>query len=241
MASHDIYPTLSGAIATWREVEVMASNIANANSTGFKEQLVSFELQDRGDVPLQSSYVKVNAAGADLTDGPVQQTNVATHIALRGEGFLVAQTEDGEQILTRSGALQLDSQGYLVTHRGERVLGEGGPLQVPLQETIEFSRDGTVTSRRGDGTEFAVSQVGKLQFLTADEVESLGGSRWRAVGDLRPAEGTTVIQGALEGSNVDPIGSMVQLIQASRHFEMYQRAMRTSDELDGRIYQTVRG
>lgn len=241
MGSHDIYPTLTAAKATWREVEVVANNLANASTTGFKEQLTSFELQDRGDLPLQSSYVMVNPEGADLTDGPIQQTGVATHLAMRGPGFLLAATEDGEDVLVRSGELRLDNQGYLITNRGERVQGENGAIRVPLDEQIEIALDGTVTSRRGDGQDFMVNQIGQLQFVTADEVQPISGTRWRAEGPLRRAEGTSVIQGALEGSNVDTIGGMVELIQASRHFEIYQRAMRTADELDGRIHNTVRG
>lgn len=241
MGSHDIYPTLTAASATWREVEVVSHNLANTNTTGFKEQLVGFELQHRGDLPLESSYVKVNPAGSDITDGPIQQTGVSTHVALRGEGFLLAETETGELALVRSGELRLDNQGYLVTNRGEAVQGQNGPIRVPVGEQVDIAQDGTVTSRRDDGQELSVTPLDQLQLVTADELEPLGGTRWRAVGPLRPAANTSVIQGALEGSNVDSIGGMVQLIQASRHFEIYQRAMRTSDELDGRIYNTVRG
>ena len=240
MGSHDIYPTLSGAIATWREVEVVASNLANANSTGFKEHLLSFELQDRGAQPLESSYVKVNPAGVDMTTGPITQTGVSTHLALSGDGFLMAQAEDGENVLVRSGDLRLDQNNFLVTQRGEKVLGIGGPIQVPLNQTLEVANDGTVFSRIGDGTEFAAAQIGQLQLVTADDLEPLGGARYRALSRLRPSTDTTVTQGALEGSNVDAIGGMVSLIQASRHFELYQRAMKSSDELDAHIYRTLR-
>lgn len=240
MGSHDMFPSLTGAIASWREVEVVASNLANVNSTGFKEHLMSFELQDRGDKPLESSYVKVNPAGVDLSTGPITQTGVATHLAIQGEGFLQAQTETGETVLVRSGDLRMDQNNFLVTQRGEAILGVGGPIQIPQGQTFEVANDGTVVSRIGDGTEFVASQIGQLQLVTADDVEPLGGARYRAIGDTRPATGASLIQGALEGSNVDPIGSMVSLIQASRHFELYQRAMKTSDELDAQIYRTLR-
>ncbi len=241
MASHDIYPSLTGAMASWREVEVVAQNISNANSTGFKEHLVSFELQDRGDLPLASSYVQINGEGADLTDGPILQTGVSTHVALQGSGFMMAQAEDGETLLVRSGELRLDNQGFLVTNRGEPIVGVDGLIQVPLDEQIDIAQDGTVTSRRGTGQEVDTTYLGQISLVTAAEVESLGGTRYRAQGEIQPATDTRMIQGALEGSNVDAIGGMIQLIEASRHFEIYQRAMRTSDELDERIQNTVRG
>ena len=91
MSSHDIYPSLSGAAASWRHLEVVANNLANTSSTGFKEQRVAFELADRGDEPLASSMVQLDTEGADLSDGPVNQTGVRTNLALRGRGFFLAQ------------------------------------------------------------------------------------------------------------------------------------------------------
>ena len=128
MSSHDIYPSLSGAAASWRHLEVVANNLANTSSTGFKEQRVAFELADRGDEPLASSMVQLDTEGADLSDGPVNQTGVRTNLALRGRGFFLAQAADGSQVMGR--ANWLDANNTLVTAGGEPVLGESGPVQI---------------------------------------------------------------------------------------------------------------
>lgn len=240
MSSHDIYPSLSGAKASWTHLEVVANNLANVNSNGFKEQRVAFELQDRGDRPLESNHVQLHTDGADMRDGPITQTGVRTNLALRGRGFLVAQAGDGSEVFVRSGALQLDANNVLTTATGEPILGEGGPVQIPLTFTFEIGSDGTVYVERGDGTETQPQVLDRLRLEEADTMEPLGGSRWRPVEGLRRAEGATVVQGALEMSNVDPIRNMVELIQAGRHFDMYQKAMRTSDETDARINSTIK-
>ena len=241
MSSHDIYPSLSGAMASWRHLEVVSNNIANVSTTGFKEQRVAFELHDYGDLPLQNSFVQLNTDGADLRDGPVTQTGVRTNLALRGRGFLVAQAADGSEVLVRSGALQLDANNTLTTIAGEPVLGEAGPIRIPIGFTFEVAKDGGVYVSRDDGRETQANLLDTLRLEDADELAPLGGARWTAVNGQRPAEGVQVLQGALELSNADPIRNMVDLIQAGRHFDIYQRAMKTSDETDARLLQTIKG
>lgn len=241
MSSHDIYPSLSGAKASWRHLEVVANNLANVTSTGFKEQRVAFELQDSGDRPLESNYVKLDTEGADMSDGPIAQTGVRTNLALRGRGFFLAQAGDGSEVMVRSGNMQLDANNNLTTSTGEPLLGNAGPIQIPMGFTFEVAKDGGVYVGRDDGRETQPNLLDTLRIVDADQIEPLGGSRWRAVGGMREAEGAQVLQGALEMSNVDPIRNMVDLIQAGRHFDIYQRAMKTSDETDARLLQTLKG
>jgi flagellar basal-body rod protein FlgF len=241
VSSHDIYPSLSAAKASWRHLEVVSNNLANVTSTGFKEQRVVFELQDRGDRPLESSYVQLNTDGADFSNGPISQTGVSTNLALQGRGFLMAVASDGEPVLVRSGQLRLDAENQLTTAAGEPILGEGGPIQIPIGYTFEVGTDGQVYVSRGDGRETQPNVLDKLKMVDADKVTSLGGSRWRPVSELRDAPDLEVIQGALELSNSDPMRNMVDLIQASRHFDIYQRAIKTSDETDARINSTIKG
>jgi len=95
------------------------------------------------------------------------------------------------------------------------------------------SPDGTVRTTTGD-------EIDRLRLLDADEVRPVGATLWQSTGDTRPAEGVQVIQGALEGSNADPLQSMTGLIEAGRYFEAYQKAMQTSDELDGKANDIAR-
>lgn len=229
--SRDIYPSLSGAAATWRHLEVLSNNMANTATSGFKAHRTSFEnvLNDNG--LLGDGYVRADHVVQDFSDGTLQPDGVNTHLALRGRGFFAVEGALG-MMLQRSGAFQLDAQGFLVTADGGRVLGEGGAIQVG-----DLANEGEL-SVTGDGVvKMGAVEVDRLQIVDAELLEPFGANQWRAVDGTRSALGAEVIQGALEGSNADPIQGMTQLIQTSRYFEMYQKAMQTSDELDRRNLQ----
>jgi flagellar basal-body rod protein FlgF len=237
--SHEIYSALTGGMSTWQQVEVIANNLSNASTTGFKEQRTSFETVAASELPLAKAFVRTAPGGASLEDGPIIQDGVPTHLAIRGNGFLVVEGFDGNEYLTRNGNLRLDSQRYLVTAKGERVQGSAGPIQVPIDQILEIDAAGNVTSRRNDGTEVMVTQIGILRVVDVPDPDALlsrGGGRFASPGGLVQAQGFSLVQGALEGSNTDSMKGMVELIQANRYFDIYQKAIRTSDEMDSRIY-----
>ena len=138
----------------------------------------------------------------------------------------------------KRGGASLDNQGFLTNTDGERVLGQSGPIQIinglgAVQGDVTVARDGTVFV---DGFE-----LDRLKIVDANNPEPIGGSKWIApegFRTLQPIE-VNVVQGALEGSNVDPMRAMTDLVQTSRYFEMYQKAMQTSNELDSRNLQVV--
>ncbi len=217
--SHDIYPSLSGASAAWKHLEVISNNIANASTTGFKEQRLSFESALVAEGPLGEGYVQAAPTTADFSDGSVVNDNVETHLALRGRGFFLL--EDGS--LSRAGAFALDRDGFLVTSEGEKVMGESGAIQLAPGERLSVGIHGEIMA---DGAE-----IDRLALVDAEQLEPLGGTRWRANSKTFPAN-VEVIQGALESSNADPMRSMTELIQTTRYFEIYRSAMQASDELD---------
>ena len=225
--SRDIYPSLSGASAAWKHLEVISNNIANSSTTGFKEQRLRFESAVVGEGPLGEGYVQTGPAVQDFSDGQVMTDNVDTHMALQGRGFF--QLEDGT--LARAGMFSMNQDGFLVTPDGQKVMGEAGPIQLEVGERFRVDREGAILV---DGAE-----IDRFTLVDADELEPLGGSRWRPGGLLRPAQ-AEVIQGALEGSNSDPMRSMTELVQTSRYFEIYQSAMQASDELDRTNISIVR-
>ncbi len=237
--SKDIYASLSGAMAAWSHVEVIANNLANASTTGFRQQKVAFELVGAKPLPLGKTFVRISPGAVDPSDGPILQDGVSTHLALRGEGYLVVEDELGREVLTRNGTLRLDPDRFLVTADGDYVLGQGGPIQLPLDEQMEIDGEGNITTRRDTGFDVVVNQVDQLRVVEVPDragLRSLGGGRFISESGVSDAQSTTVVQGALEGSNTDPMREMVELIQASRYFEVYQRAIRNTDELDSRIY-----
>jgi len=225
--SHDIYPALSGASAAWRHLEVISNNLANASTTGFKEQRLSFESALVSDGPLGDGHVKTTPTVQDFSDGQVVTDNVETHMALKGRGFFLL--EDGS--LSRAGAFSQSHDGYLVTPDGQKVMGEAGPIHLEPGERMSVRSDGGIMV---DGV-----QVDRFALVDADELEPIGGSRWRSSGPIFAAE-VEVIQGALEGSNSDPMRSMVELVETSRYFEIYRSAMQASDDLDRNNIAIVR-
>jgi len=239
--SHQIYPALSAATATWQQVEVIANNISNASTSGFKQTRVSFENVMHDTRPLGDGFTRLMTAGVEMTDGPLMQTGVNTHVALQGDGFLLVKGADGTEYLSRDGNLRLDTQRFLVNQSGERVQGSSGPIQIPVDEMVEIDLQGNVASRRNDGSDVMANQLGRLQLVTADWVESRGGHHFVAPDGHRPAENVTVINGALEQSNTNPMNAMVDLIQANRYFDIYQKAIQASDQMDSQAYSLMRG
>jgi len=231
--SHDIYTSAAGASATWRQLEVLAHNIANVNTTAFKEQRVSFEITESEGAPLSATRVQLSSEGADMKDGSIITDGVDTHLALRGRGFFQVEGEDGS-VLVRSGRFQMDAERRLVTERGEAVMGRSGPIEIPENTLIRVAEDGTIMTTDGD-------ELDTLLIMDADEITPLGNGRWAAQGATREALDARVIQGALEGSNVDPVKSMVSLMEAARSFEMFQKAMQTSDRMDEQLNQMAKG
>jgi len=220
--SRDLYAAVAGATATWAQMDVAANNLANANTTGFRAGKTRFRLEGTGEGVLGKSSTQMAEVYADRSDGAIRQTDNALDFALSGPGYFVL--DDGS--LTRDGRFGVDSEGRLVSAAGGAVMGEGGPIELSPGETISVTADGIITgSVTGD--------VGRLRIMDAD-VEPMGGNRLRALGPLREST-AQVQQGALESSNVDTMEVMVELIEAGRHFEAFQKAMQASDDASARL------
>lgn len=225
--SRDVYSSVSGAVAAWRHLDVIAHNLANANTTGFKAFRVAFDEAGRTGHPLSRAYVEGRTPIRDETDGTLEQDGVPTHLALRGRGFFVVQEGDS-LALTRDGRFSVSPEGILVDGAGYAVQGEGGAIEVPVGETLSITTDGRVFG----------SESGEIDRLRVVDgaVRELGSNRFAPVNSVAPAD-AEVIQGALEASNVDAVGVMIELVQSSRYFEAYQKAMQATDELDARLNQ----
>jgi flagellar basal-body rod protein FlgF len=217
---HDLYTSWSGARAAWQQLELLSNNVSNTDTAGFREQRASFELSGTG--PLADASTRMRAVAWSDADGTLRTDDVPTHLALRGPGYFALA--DGTY--TRDGSFRIDGEGRLVTAAGVPVLTEGGPVQLAPGESLTVSQDGTVAGSR-------TGEFGTLVLVQLDNGRPVGGNLWQ--GAARPTEGTAVIQGALEGSNVDPMRNMVELIEASRFFEAQQKVMSTSDDMTERL------
>ena len=222
---------LSRQMVLRRELEVIANNVANLNTTGFKadgnifhEHLmpVARAEQLRG-ADRRMSYVIDQSTWHDFSQGPVQHTGNPLDLALDGRAFLAVETPRGERY-TRNGALQINSQGELVTSEGRRVLGESGPIVFQIQDRdISVARDGTVTAREGV-TATAQAVRGKLRLVSFEQPERLrkdGTSMFAAPDGVIPESdpSAAVTQGAIEKSNVRAVVEMSRMIEVSRSYQ----------------------
>ena len=221
---------LSRQVALERELDVVANNIANINTSGFKtdgavfEEFVSptaraenFLAADR-----RVSFVHDRATWIDLSQGPLERTNNPLDIAVSGKGFLAVQTPRGERY-TRNGALQINNNGELVTSEGYQVLGESGPITFqPKDRNITISEDGTISAREGNNSQ-TESQRGQLRLVSFDQPGRLqkdGSSTFKAPANVTPQADklSRVAQGTIEKSNVRSVMEMTRMIEVTRSY-----------------------
>lgn len=224
--SQDIYTALSGARGAWRQLEVVSNNLANVDTTGFKAHRMSFRAVGPNGLHGEH-YAAPDSVTASHTDGALVHTEEQLHVGLQGRGWLSVEGPDGPR-LTRDGRLEVSEEGWLV-HGGSGfpVLGQGGPIGIP---------EGATEIRIDERGQISTPEDGVLdQLQLVDAVASPEGANlWRPHGEIQEVA-PRVVQGALEKSNVDPMKSMVELIEASRTFEAFQKAMQASDEADARL------
>jgi flagellar basal-body rod protein FlgF/flagellar basal-body rod protein FlgG len=220
---------LSRQMALQRELDVIANNIANTNTAGFKadgnifhEFINPVARSDRFAAPdRRPSFVLDRATWHDLSQGPVQQTGNPLDIAIDGNAFLAVQTPNGERY-TRNGALQINAQGELVTTEGHRVVGDSGPIVFqPGDREIAINREGTITVKEGNNV--AESQRGKLRLVSFAQPGLLrkdGANLFAAPAGLAPQVEPTagVIQGAVEKSNVRAVVEMTRMVEVTRAY-----------------------
>lgn len=222
---------LSRQIALQRELDVVANNIANLDTTGYKadgtvfhEFLMPTARARTFQSPDQRlSYVHDRATFHNFSSGPIRQTGNPLDVSIDGDAFLVVQTQRGERY-TRNGALQINAAGELVTTTGDRVLGDGGPIQFqPNDNSISINPDGTITVREGSSAA-SDSARGKLRLVRFEQAQGLikdGTNMFRTANGIAPQPAdinTRVIQGTIEQSNVRPVVEMARMIELTRTY-----------------------
>ena len=225
-----IYLAMAGAKATMQRQDVLAHNLANASTTGFRAEMMAFRsVPVLGDGASTRVYAIESTPGYNADPGPVAATGRNLDVAMKGQAWLAVQGRDGTEAYTRNGALDVDSQGLLITRTGQPVLGDGGPITVPANAQVLIGADGTITATVAGGKP---QGIGRLKLVTP-EVPLLRGEDGLfrgADGDLQADATARVQDGALEGSNVSPVESMVAMIAAARQFEQQMKMLSTSQE-----------
>jgi len=224
-----IYLSMSGAKATMQRQDTLANNLANVSTVGFRAELAAFRA-----VPVQGSgastrvYALESTPGHDDTAGAVTATGRSLDVAMKGNAWLAVQGLDGTEAYTRAGALDVSSDGTLVTGSNLTVLGDGGPIQVPPNSEVQIASDGTVRAKAATGR---ITPVGKLKLLTPEAPLARGtDGLFRAADGELPADPNARVQdGALEGSNVSSVETMVAMITAARQFEAQMKMLQTAE------------
>jgi flagellar basal-body rod protein FlgF len=227
-----IYLSMTGAKATMQRQEVLANNLANASTTGFRAELQAFRaVPIRGDGASTRVFALESTVGHSEESGVVQSTGRPLDVAMRGNAWLAVQALDGTEAYTRAGALDVDAQGNLVTATGLPVQGEGGPITVPPNAAVSISSDGNVSATVGNGRP---EVVGRLKLVTAEAPLTRGtdGLFRGPDGDLPADPNARVTEGALEGSNVSAVETMVAMIAAARQFEQQMKVLQGAEQRD---------
>ncbi|MCM2561898.1 flagellar hook-basal body complex protein [Lutimaribacter sp. EGI FJ00015] len=221
------YTTLTRQSGLMREMRVVANNIANMATTGFRQEgLIFSEHVKRVENGPSLSMATGNVRNTSIMQGALTRTNGRFDLAIEGEGFFMVETSRGER-LTRAGSFTPNAEGDLVTPNGFRVLDAGGaPVFVPPDAAnIGISADGTISD---DGR--PLGKIGLYRPADPNGMIREDGVMFRADGGVEPVEAGQILQGFLESSNVDPISQIARMIEVQRAYEMGQKFLEAEDE-----------
>ena len=232
---------LSYQVAAYRSMDVIANNLANLSTPGYKREGVQFEevLQQmkpaegqRGTQTL--SFVKDAGVTRDLSGGRLESTGAPFDLALNGSGYFVVQTAQGERY-TRNGHFTLNADGIVVTESGDPVLGDGGPINITTDDgDISFGADGTISGKQG--------QLGKLRLVDFANPRGLvkqGDSLYSTSQTANPSDTATVSQGMLESSNVQPVVEISRMIEIMRAYEATSQLEQNTSDMKRQAIQKL--
>lgn len=227
-----IYLSMSGAKAALQRQDSLANNLANASTNGFRAELTAFRaVPIRGDGASTRVFSLETTPGYSDEQGAINATGRSLDVAMTGKSWLAVQSLDGTEAYTRAGALDVNNEGVLVTQSGLQVNGDGGPITVPQNAQVDIAEDGTITAKVGNQKP---TQIGKLKLVTPDVPMNRGadGLFRGESGDLNADPAARLQSGALEGSNVSPVATMVGMIAAARQFEHQMKMLENAEKQD---------
>lgn len=226
-----IYIAVSGAVLKQAQMDVISQNLANSNTVGYKRDKVSFreyllsQLHGKPEPYDGRTMSELSSVTTDYANGALMKTGDPLHAGIEGKGFF--SIEGGKY--TRRGDFVLDTDGYLLTKDGSKVLGSGGPVQIP-EGTVEINDSGDI-SVNGE----LVDTLKLVEFEDDSALKKVGEGFYTADQEGGTSSGSRVKQGFLESSNVNVINEMVQMITALREFQAYEKAIHSFDGAIGKV------
>ena len=229
-----IYTAMTGAKHAFLQQAGVAQNLSNASTVGYRAMEHRFRA-----VPIQGEGAATRAFVVDASvanvfeQGSLMATGRDLDVAVQGAGWIAVETPDGREAYTRAGNLQVNANGQLQTASGLNVVGDGGPIAIPPDNSITIASDGTISTVPLFGTPNNASVVARIKLVNPPENERVRGDDglFRRANGL-PAdldENVKVAPETLEGSNVNPVDSMVSMISLARQFEMQIKMLQSAD------------
>ncbi len=221
------YIALSRQTALWRQMDQIANNMANVNTAGFKSEQALFTdyvakvRTDRSLFRDKIAYTEDFGSVRDLSEGAFNTTGNPFDVAIRGEGYFAVENDNGDKFYTRNGHFKVDADGQLITTNGDVLLSDVDQpiILAPNEQEFTVARDGTISTENG--------QIGRLKMVTFDDqraMKRVGDGLYSVEGqDEAPVNNPHVVQGMLEGSNVNPILEITHMIQVQRAYEGAQK------------------
>jgi flagellar basal-body rod protein FlgF len=229
-----IYTAMTGASQVLQQQASVSENLANTNTPGFRAALSTFRA-----VPLVGeglptrTFVVDSTPGSDFTPGNLQPTGRPLDVAVNGAGWFAVQASDGKEAYTRNGSFQISSAGVLQTRSGLNVMSDSGPITVPPNVLVTFAKDGTISTVPDGSQAAAVTVIGRLKLVNPPpaQLERGGDGLFRQLdGKVATADpNTEVVSGTIEGSNVNTVEMMVNMISLARKFDMQMKMLTTAD------------
>jgi flagellar basal-body rod protein FlgF len=236
-----VYTVVSGAVAEEKRLGFISNNLANALTSGYKSSRPVFEAVLSSSIidtdQADSTFVGTYDSHINFAEGPLIESGNKLDVALQGDGFFVIQTAQGDRY-TRNGQFALDTTGRLVTQDGNTVAGEGGDISIPNGKQISIASDGSVVVDK--------ASVGKLKivrFATKDNLRPVGNSLFENVDPLDqelPAVNCTVNQGFHEGSNVEVLKEMIDMIACTRAYEAYGKVQQAFGDMASQLQEVAK-
>jgi flagellar basal-body rod protein FlgF len=207
-------------VANSQAFEILANNIANASTVGFKSDKISFK-EVYSDVENKETALGVSADSSDFSQGPLKTTGNPLDVALSGDGFFVGTTHEGQKFYTRQGSLIVNKEGMLSFASGESIHGRGGAVQLNPLLPVQIDQEGRILQNN--------AMVDALTVVSVSDTKKLshrGEGGWIARENVeeKPSSARVVSQ-SLEMSNVNPVRAMIDIVQMSRFYDSLHRVM----------------
>ncbi|HAT8965476.1 TPA: flagellar basal-body rod protein FlgF [Legionella pneumophila subsp. pneumophila] len=242
-----LYNSISGSRSDFKRQEIIANNLANINTPGFKADLYQAQTMYMNNANGKNqfsahSFITQNVNGIDTSPGEIITTGRDLDVAIDGDGWMAVQDSQGREAYTRGGSLRLNPNGQLITASGKVVLGDGGPISIPPAQSIEIGSDGTISivPLEGDVKSLAILDRIKLVTLDRNNIYKNDEGLIQLKSGAATANSNIKLQsGALEGSNVNAIDQMVAMISAGREFDAQMKLLSTVDDNGQKLAQLL--